>query len=93
MEEKISLVFQWLKKFDIQPRSQINRRFTSYGLKHVVEEHCKKYIPEEAFVEAMQRAGFKRRKVRGTSGTYRFNISTFDLLYMSNRYNWFNPKH
>ena len=92
MEEKIALVLKWLKKFEITDRSQINYRFTSYGLKHIVEQHFDEYIPEDAFVEAMQRAGFKRRKVTGTENTYRFNISTWGLTYLSSKWNWFNPK-
>ncbi len=92
MEEQIALVLKWLEHFKIDPRSQINYRITSYGLKHVVENHCGTYISEDAFVEAMQRAGFKRRKVRGLKSTYRFNISTSGLLYSSNKWNWLNPK-
>lgn len=92
MEEQIALVRTWLEKNKIDARSQINCRFTSYELKCIVETHFNKRISEAAFVEAMQRAGFKRRKVRGTKNTYRFNISTWGLSHATDKNNWFNPK-
>jgi hypothetical protein len=50
------------------------RRRTHLGvLKHLVENATKTYIPREAFVKAMQRAGF--RMERRWKRTYYFNVT------------------
>lgn len=56
---------------------QINRRISSYGLKHLVERYRKKYVYNGEVIAAMIKCGFKTSERIGPN-CY-FNIKTADL--------------
>ena len=48
---QVLLCKAWINKW-ITPRKTINKEKGSYGLKHVVEKNCNKYISNGAFIKA-----------------------------------------
>ena len=67
-------VIAWVLSGHARKRKTINRRITSYGLKHVVEHAVGKYIDMDSFIEAMDELGFKKSKIRDGGPNYFFNI-------------------
>ena len=72
--EEVEKVIRWALSGGAHKRKTINKNVTSYGLKHVVERTIRSYISNDSFIEAMQRLGYKRQKIRDTPN-YRFNIT------------------
>lgn len=55
-EEEVTLCSEWLS---LQDKIKTpNKKFTSYGLKHIIENYYKTYISEASLVEAVKRLNF-----------------------------------
>jgi hypothetical protein len=60
-------------------RKRINKRYSSYGLKHIAERWAKEYISNDSFIEAMIRCGYNIQRCSPTSPNYWFNIKTLKV--------------
>ena len=78
--DEVELVMKWAREGYAQERKTINKRITSYGLKHYVERTMRKYVCNDSFVEAMLKLGFKGRRIEN-SEFYFFNIKTPKDVY------------
>ena len=65
MTEK-EAVINWVQDGYARKRKTLNRKITSYGLKHVVEEQIGRYIGMDSFIAAMDELGFTKSAIRGT---------------------------
>ena len=50
----------WINEGFARPRKTINKRISSYGLKHLAERHVGAYISNEALIKAMLESGFRK---------------------------------
>jgi hypothetical protein len=66
-------VINWVLQGNARKRKTINRKVSSYGLKHVVEKDIKRYIGNDSFIAAMDTLGFEKKQIKGTPN-YFFNI-------------------
>jgi hypothetical protein len=57
-KKQVELCEKWIKEF-VKERKTINKDFSSYKLKHMVEEHFNQYISNGAFIQASKNLGFK----------------------------------
>ena len=60
----------WINEGFVRPRKSINRRISSYGLKHLAERQVGSYISNEAMIKAMVESGFRAQQIRGTTNFY-----------------------
>lgn len=70
----INHCFNWIVKF-ITPIQTINRTRSSYNLKHEVEQWCGEYVPMEAFIDAADELGYKKRRIADNSPNFFFDMS------------------
>ena len=56
----------------------MNKRITSYGLKHLAERQAGSYISNEALIQAMIESGFRAEQIRGTPNYY-FNVKLTEV--------------
>ena len=56
-KEEVELCEKWIKEFT-RKNVCINYNFSSYGLKHVVENHFGKYVSNGSFIKAALNLGF-----------------------------------
>ena len=54
-------------------RKTLNRRITSYGLKHLAERYANSYITNHSMVQAMLESGYRAKQIGG-SPNYFFNV-------------------
>jgi hypothetical protein len=66
-------VVNWVLQGNARKRKTINRKVSSYGLKHVVEKDIGQYIGNDSFIAAMDTLGFDKEQIKGTPN-YFFNI-------------------
>ena len=59
-------------------RKTLNRRITSYGLKHLAERQAGAYISNEALIQAMIESGFRAVQIRNTPNYY-FNVKLTEV--------------
>lgn len=57
-EAHVEICARWLRECAVPVARVVDFR-TSYYLKHVVEWWCKKYVSNDAFIEAARRAGYR----------------------------------
>ena len=70
----VHIVKKWAERFQVKPMKTLNRKRTSYGWKHLVEDWAGEYVSNETFIEAMHQLGFKSKPTADTPNFY-FNIS------------------
>ena len=63
----------WINEGFARPRKTMNRKISSYGLKHLAERQAGSYISNEALIQAMIESGFRAERIRDTSNYY-FNV-------------------
>ena len=68
----------WIKEGFARPRKTINKRISSYGLKHLAERQVGSYISNEALIQAMLESGFRAQPIRGTPNFY-FNVKLTEV--------------
>lgn len=68
----------WINEGFVRPRKSINRRISSYGLKHLAERQAGSYISNEALIQAMIESGFRAQQIRGTPN-YFFNVKLTEV--------------
>lgn len=68
----------WINEGFARPRKTINRRISSYGLKHLAERQVGSYISNEALIQAMLESGFRAQPIRGTPNFY-FNVKLTEV--------------
>jgi hypothetical protein len=73
-QDQVDAVKVWRKQSTLFRRQSINRRISSYGLKHIAERDLGMYISNDSFIEAMRQQGFKAQKIKETPN-YFFNVS------------------
>jgi len=71
---EVEAVMAWVKQGRASQRKTLNRRITSYTLKHVVEKDMGIYISNNACIAALKQMGFMAKPITGTPNYY-FNIS------------------
>ena len=72
---EIRLVKKWLVEKEVKKRKTINKKMSSYGLKHVVERWAGEYVSNDSLIEAFRLAGFEAEKCNYNSPNFFFNIS------------------
>lgn len=75
-QDQVEKVRDWLCSGRVARMDSINRRVTSYGLKHVIEREVGMYISNESCIEGFKACGYKAQRVRGTPN-YRFNVYVY----------------
>jgi len=70
----VHIVNEWAERFQVKPMKTLNRKRTSYGWKHLVEDWAGEYVSNESFIEAMHQLGFNSKPASDTPNFY-FNIS------------------
>ena len=65
---------RWISEW-ATPRKTINRKYSSYRLKHVVETWCGKYVSSESFVIAAIESGYNAVSADGSAVNAFFNMS------------------
>ena len=68
----------WINEGFARPRKTMNKRITSYGLKHLAERQAGAYISNEALIQAMIESGFRAEQVRNTPNYY-FNVKLTEV--------------
>ena len=53
------LLKDWIETH-VRPRKTVNKRYSSYGLKHIAENYICGYISNEEFIAAMETAGYEK---------------------------------
>lgn len=71
---EVEAVMAWVQQGMASRRKTINRRITSYGLKHVIERDMGLYISNNACIAGLKQMGFTAKPITGTPNYY-FNIS------------------
>jgi hypothetical protein len=71
---EMAKVMEWVKQGNATQRKTLNRRITSYGIKHIVERDTGTYISNYACIEGLKQMGFTAKPITGTPNYY-FNIS------------------
>lgn len=77
----VHIVNEWAERFQVKPMKTLNRKRTSYGWKHLVEDWAGEYVSNESFIEAMHQLGFNSKPASDTPNFYfdtpnfYFNIS------------------
>lgn len=59
--KNVEFVKSWIRKF-ITKTATINKRYSSYSLKHAVERWSGQYIANDDFIEASRLLGYKISK-------------------------------
>ena len=73
--EQVQTCIEWLLAHDaLDRRKTINTKFTSYGLKHMVERATGQYVSNGAFICAALYLGYKMKRSRLSSPNVYFNI-------------------
>lgn len=72
-QDEVDAVIEWKRQGNLFLRESVNRKITSYGLKHIVEQDIGKYISNDSFIVAMEQCGFKASKIKD-SPNYYFNV-------------------
>lgn len=75
---EVELAIEWIKLF-AKPRKTINKRYSSYGLKHIAERWANHYISNTSFIEAMNSCGFKKQRLSPNDINFYFNIRTLNI--------------
>ena len=78
-KDEIELCEKWIKEF-VKERKTINRDFSSYRLKHIVEKHFKKYISNGAFIQASKNLGFKIKPCNSLNAYFNMGVKK-EILY------------
>ena len=73
-QTEIESVKKWVSVGNASKRTTLNRKITSYGLKHIVEKDMGVYISNEALIKALVELGFTPNKIKN-SPNYYFNIT------------------
>ena len=68
----------WINEGFARPRKTMNKRITSYGLKHLAERQAGSYISNEALIQAMIECGFRAERIRNTPNYY-FNVKLVEV--------------
>ena len=68
----------WINEGFARPRKTMNKRITSYGLKHLAERQAGAYISNEALIQAMIESGFRAEQIRNTPNYY-FNVKLTEV--------------
>ena len=68
----------WINEGFARPRKTMNKRITSYGLKHLAERQAGSYISNEALIQAMIESGFRAEKI-GKTDNYSFNVKLTEV--------------
>ena len=68
----------WINEGFARPRKTINKRISSYGLKHLAERQAGAYISNEALIQAMLESGFRAERIRDTPN-YFFNVKLTEV--------------
>lgn len=77
---EIRLCEIWLDKYAIKTK-RYNKDFTSYGLKHYVEDECGTYVSNGALIQAGINKGFEFKKISGLYNVYfKMKINNGDYL-------------
>jgi hypothetical protein len=78
MNSQYDATFEEVFAFMVQipPVKQINKRSTTYGIKHWVEWGLGKYVSECILVEALKKAGYKLRPTGLADGNYYTNLTS-----------------
>lgn len=71
---EFALCCKWLGR--LTHTKTVNRKFTSYGLKHRVEHMCGTYISNGMFIASAVHMGFLVRRAGPTSPNCYLNVST-----------------
>lgn len=69
-------VVDWYASGRAAKRATINRKMTSYGIKHIIERDMGVYISNESCIAALKSLGFTAKHVKETPN-YMFNIHIF----------------
>ena len=64
----------WVRSGIIVPRKTVNKKISSYGLKHIAEQIQGTYISNDALIKAMQDAGYKATRLQNSPNCF-FNFS------------------
>ena len=68
----------WINEGFARPRKTMNKRISSYGLKHLAERQAGSYISNEALIQAMIESGFRAERIRDTPNYY-FNVKLTEV--------------
>jgi hypothetical protein len=77
---EVEKAMEWILA-NTEMRKTINKKHSSYGLKHVAEKWAKCYISNDALIEAMIRCGYSAQQCSPASPNYFFNIKTLRSQY------------
>ena len=75
---EIEKAIEWIRA-NAEMRKTINKRYTSYGLKHIAERWAKEYISNDSLIEAMCQCGYNIQRCSPSSPNYWFNIKTLKV--------------
>lgn len=72
---EVELVRRWAVAHHVHvlKRKTINKRITSYGLKHIVEKWAGEYIGNDSLIRGLISCGLKAERIPGTPNFF-FNI-------------------
>jgi hypothetical protein len=69
----IEVCKEWINAGYIEPRSTLNKKINSYGIKHMVEAWAEKYVTNEDFIKAMVDCGYRAQQTSRGSPNFYFN--------------------
>jgi hypothetical protein len=72
-KSEIQDCLEWL--LTAEKRKSMNVCRSSYGIKHIVEKHCKRYVSNGALIVAAIMAGFNIKQCRAGGANVYLNIS------------------
>lgn len=70
--EEVVLCAAWIAEF-AKKKKGINYKYSSYGLKHIVEKWARRYVSNGAFIQAAIDAGYEYQ-VRGQNGYFNMSL-------------------
>ncbi len=73
-EKEIEICKRWISTF-ISPRTTLNNQYSSYGMKHLVEDWAETYVSNGAFIAAAIDLGYRYKQGQAKSPNAVFNMS------------------
>jgi len=69
-QQEIKAVEAWVSKGCVSKRKTVNRKITSYGLKHMAEREMGVYVSNEALIQTLVLLGFAPHPIKGSPNCY-----------------------
>jgi hypothetical protein len=79
-EDRKAILRNWIKE-NLKPRKTINKTYSSYGLKDLLERDINKYFSNTEFKYAMLELGYRVEDLGATNWYFGISKRSIDMLW------------